>query len=84
MSKIFFSYYMINRRVRDLSFYYYLDIFLENAAMLGWHPPPPPTKNFRLSCTVSTQDAYYIADIRRIFFTGYKSLSYLSTEDVFL
>ena len=43
---------------------------------------PPPTKNFRLSCTVSTQDAYYIADTRGMFFTRYKSLPYLSTEDV--
>ena len=51
---------------------------------LDHNPPPPPTKNFRLSCTVSTQDAYYIADTRGMFFTRCKSLPYLSTEDVFL
>ena len=83
MSKIFFLYYMINRRVRDLSFHHYLGYFSQKWGHARI-TPPPPTKNFRLSCTVSTQDAYYIADTRSMFFTRYKSLPYLSTEDVFL
>ena len=44
MSKIFFSYYMINRRVRDLSFHHYLGYFSRKCSHARITPPLPPLK----------------------------------------
>ena len=44
MSKIFFLYYMINRRVRDLSFHHYLGYFSQKWGHARITPPPPPPK----------------------------------------
>ena len=46
MSKIFFLYYMINRRVRDLSFHHYLGYFSRKCGHARITPPPPPHQKF--------------------------------------
>ena len=44
MSKIFFLYYMINRRVRDLSFHHYLGYFSRKCGHARITPLPSPPK----------------------------------------